>query len=247
MLTVTYAQLKAVAPLGNATTIDAIASRSGEVFAKYGLTSLNRVWGFLSVVVEETGGLRVLSEDLNYTAQRAADVWPTRFHGAVEAVPYAHNPKLLADRVYGGRMGNTGPDDGWNFRGQGLLQITGRDNFALLERLTGLPVLAQPGIVTDPAHLLECAVALFVQYPGILEFCDKGDWHAVWALVGSGRATGPLINLAAHEAALKVVQRGVPVLVDVAPVAVKATTWGWVIVAAAALVAAGVAAWVYLR
>ena len=218
---VTAAQLHAAAPNGDPNIIAAVAGASGAVFAKYGLDNRNRALGFLSTALEETGGFRVLSENLNYSAERAAEVWPSRFPTAEAAFAVAHNPRALANRVYGGRMGNVGPDDGWRYRGQGLIQITGRNNFARLEGLTGLPLVAHPEFATDPAHLLEVSVALFVEYPGILAYCDAANWRAVWALVGSGRADGSVINLAAHQDALARLQKAIPALVETpAPVAV---------------------------
>jgi putative chitinase len=209
MSLITADQLRKAAPSANPKIVDAIASQADVVFTKYNLTTLARVWGFLSVTLEETGGLRVLTEGLNYSAARAHQVFPVIFPTVQSAAPYANNPEAFANKVYGGRMGNVNPGDGWRYRGQGLIQITGHDNFALLEKLTGLPLLANPDLVTSPEHMLECAVALFARYKGILDYADKGNWHAVWALVGSGRATGQVINLGNHEAALAKVQAAI--------------------------------------
>jgi putative chitinase len=100
-------------------------------------------------------------------------------------------------------MGNINSGDGWLYRGQGLIQITGYDNFAMLQHITGLPLLTDPELVTSPDHMLECSLALFTRYPNILHYADIGNYHAVWALVGSGRATGQIINLPNHEEALR--------------------------------------------
>ena len=209
MSLITADQLRKAAPSANPKIVDAIASHADDVFTRYGLTTLARVWGFMSVTLEETGGLRVLTEGLNYSAARAHQVFPLMFPTVQAAAPYANNPEAFANKVYGGRMGNVNPGDGWRYRGQGLIQITGHDNFALLESLTKLPLLAHPEMVTSPDHMLECAVALFARYKGIFDYADKGNWHAVWALVGSGRATGQVINLGNHEAALAKVQAAI--------------------------------------
>lgn len=222
-LAVTSAQLRAAAPSGDPKIIDAIAASSGAVFAQRGLTNLNRVLGFLSTALEESG-FRTLSENLNYSASRAHEVWPSRFPTVASAAPYAGKPEALANRAYGGRMGNVGPDDGWRFRGQGLIQITGRENFAALAKTTGLPLLEHPELATDPAHMLEVSVAQFVRYVGILGFCDTENFHAVWALVGTGRSTGAVINLPAHEAALAALRKAIPALVEAAPVIAQAQT-----------------------
>ena len=215
MLTVTIDQLTRAAPTGDPKIISAIAATSGAVFAKYALTSRNRVLGFLSTCLEESQ-FRTLSENLNYSAERAHEVFPREFPTVASAEPYAYNPQAFADKVYGGRLGNVGPNAGWLFRGQGLDQITGEANFRLLARLTGLDLVNHPELVTSPENMLGCAAALFINYPGILSYCDRGAWTYVWALVGTGRATGSVINLAAHEAALAALQKAIPALIQVA-------------------------------
>ena len=214
MLIVTAEQLRAAAPSGDPVVIKAIADASGAVFAKYALNNRERVLGFLSTALEESG-FKTLSEDLVYSAQRAYEVWPGIFKSVAGAEPFAHNPQALANRVYGGgRMGNNDPGDGFKYRGQGLIQCTGKNNFALLEKITGLPFVAHPEMATAPEHLLEASVALFVQYPGILAHCDAANWRAVWAQVGTGKATGSVINLANHQDALARLSRALPAILD---------------------------------
>lgn len=84
---------------------------------------------FISEIATETGGLRDLEENLNYSAKRLRQVWPSRFPNSAIANNYAHNPRDLANYVYGKRLGNHQPDDGWRYRGSGMLQTTGRFNF----------------------------------------------------------------------------------------------------------------------
>ena len=208
----TREHLRRAAPDGHPDILDAIAAHADAVFTKAQLTTPLRLCGFLGVALEETGGLRSLVESLKYSAERAHEVFPSIFPTAAAAAPFVVNEPTFAEKIYGHRMGNAQPGDGWRFRGQGLIQITGRDNFALLQQLTGLPLLAHPELVVQPEHMLECAVALFVRYPNILSYCDEGHYHAVWALVGSGRATGRIINLPAHEAALAAVMAAIPAL-----------------------------------
>ena len=78
----------------------------------------------------ETGArFAPVEENLNYSAKRLTEVWPSRFRTFATATPYANSPQKLANKVYGGRMGNIGPDDGWRYRGRGFVQITGLDNY----------------------------------------------------------------------------------------------------------------------
>ena len=76
-----------------------------------------------------------LSENVNYThADRIAAVWPTKFACAEAAASYCHAPERLANFVYAGKLGNgnTASGDGWRFRGRGLIQITGREEYSEL-------------------------------------------------------------------------------------------------------------------
>src|SRR6185436_8429416 len=72
----------------------------------------------------ESGGLANQIESLNYSAERLPKVWPSRFKptGPLDPADFAHNQEKLGNEVYGGRMGNTGPNDGFTYRGRGLLQ-----------------------------------------------------------------------------------------------------------------------------
>ncbi|MGX9981993.1 glycoside hydrolase family 19 protein [Methylobacterium fujisawaense] len=85
----------------------------------------------LAQVAHESGGFARTEEALSYTAGRLVEVWPSRFPTLAAAQPYARNPKALACKVYGGRLGNASPPslDGWTYRGSGGLGTTGRANF----------------------------------------------------------------------------------------------------------------------
>ena len=114
---------------------------------------------FVSQVLHESGGLRYLAENLNYSAERLCAVWPKRFPNADRARPYARNPEKLANYVYAGRMGNSEPGDGWKYRGRGLIQITGRSNYELAQELTGMPTLEEPDLLTTPGPAMLSALA----------------------------------------------------------------------------------------
>ena len=106
-------------------------------------------------------------------------VWPSRFPTVASAAPYAHNPRALANKVYNGRMGNReGSDDGWNFRGRGAVQTTGREGYERLARATGLDAVARPDVVNDPAHFLACGVADFIGC-GCLPYARRDDTRGV--------------------------------------------------------------------
>jgi len=77
-------------------------------------------------------------------------VWPKRFANAAVAAPLARNPQALANRVYGLRMGNTAPDDGWRYRGRGVFQLTGKSNYRAASDALGQDFVASPDVVAQP-------------------------------------------------------------------------------------------------
>lgn len=110
----------------------------------------------LATAFHETGGkMAPVEENLNYTATRIKQVWPSRFATVKAAKPYERNPRKLANAVYGGRMGNAGPDDGWRYRGRGLAQITGKTNYAKF------------GLAADPDKALELGAAVKILFDGM--------------------------------------------------------------------------------
>jgi putative chitinase len=166
--------------------VDAIASRSAIVFPKYGLTTPLRQAHFLAQISHEFGGGTIGRESLNYsTAARIAAVWPRRFTPAT-AAPYVHNDRGLADKVYNDRMGNRpGSDDGFDYRGGGPLQLTGRDSYRAIGAIVGLPLEERPELVTAPNYMLEIAAAEFRKL-GCLPFCDRDDVEGVTYHVNGG-------------------------------------------------------------
>lgn len=106
---------------------------------------------FLGNVLHESSGLTRMVEGLFYrTPERLMQVWPRRFRTVESALPYVGNSIALAEKVYGGRMGNTSPGDGYAYRGSGAIMVTGKDNFAALEAITGLPLVRFPDMLRRP-------------------------------------------------------------------------------------------------
>ena len=141
-------------------------AQADEFLASYGINdNALRVAHFMAQVLHESGGLCIIQESLNYSAKRMMQVWPKRFPTIESAQPYANNPQLLANNVYGARMGNAGPDDGWKYIGRGLLQITGRDSYEKFGQRLGIDLVGQPMLAADPQWSLKIAAE---------EWCDKG-------------------------------------------------------------------------
>ncbi|CAN7467158.1 glycoside hydrolase family 19 protein [Mesorhizobium caraganae] len=129
--------------------------------------------------------MRTLEENLSYSAKRMTEVWSKRYPTIASAKPYANNPAMLAEKVYGGRLGNNKPGDGWAFRGSGILQTTGRDNFEEIENDTGVPVVSQPDLLrTFPGALK--AATIFWKNRNINARADRNDATGVCKAVNGG-------------------------------------------------------------
>lgn len=113
---------------------------------------------FLAQILHESGNLEHLVENLNYRPETLMRVWPTRFPGMAKAMQYAYDDEKLATEVYGGRLGNNWEGDGFKYRGRGLIQVTGKANYALLESLTKQPLVDFPVMLEDPETALECSL-----------------------------------------------------------------------------------------
>jgi putative chitinase len=115
---------------------------------------------FVGQILHESAMLERLEEDLNYSAGRMLQVWPRRFPGGLaEAQLYAFRPIELANKVYGGRMGNNQPGDGWLHRGRGLIMLTGKANYQAVQGITGIPIADNPDMLTEPDIAMQVAIA----------------------------------------------------------------------------------------
>lgn len=163
-----------------------IVASAPSVFEKYGIGSTLVVAMMFGQFSHECGAGLEMVENLNYSALGLRKTWPTHFT-ALMADRYAHNPRMIADIAYGGRMGNAPPpsDDGWNYRGRGLSQCTGRDGYEALAEKTGLDILANPGLLSEPATALECGVADFI-ICGCLAPAKDGDVLGVTKKLNGG-------------------------------------------------------------
>ena len=129
----------------------------------FGITSPNQVANFCAQVGHESMDLNVLEENLNYSGDRLKQVFPKYFRG-VDVQMFHRKPMLIANWVYANRMGNGPPEsgDGWAYRGSGVIQLTGRNNFAAASKYlydNEDVLLSSPNFVReDPETALLCAL-----------------------------------------------------------------------------------------
>jgi putative chitinase len=133
MSLITVDQLRAMIPSNK--EIDAWCEELNKALPKYDITTDQRIAGFISQCAHESMDFNAMSENLNYREETLNKVFPRYFGpGKRNAAEYAKNPEKIANYVYmdefrTSKLGNTQPGDGWRFRGRGLKQLTGRDNY----------------------------------------------------------------------------------------------------------------------
>lgn len=168
MIQITLDQVLHLAPNCHPIYLKAFAENA-DVLGTFGiLESPLRLCHFMAQVCHESQGLTRLEENLNYSSSRLTVVWPSRFlpKGTLSTADYAHNPAALANEVYGGRMGNTDPGDGYRYRGQGMIQITGRSMYQsitdiLTPHFPWVDLVKNPAATTSPDLCLAVAAAFW--------------------------------------------------------------------------------------
>jgi putative chitinase len=184
---VTAARVRQLCPFARAEIVAALVD-AAPALAAAGITTPGRAAHFLAQMAHETGHLGRLEENLSYTAARLVVVWPSRFPTVAAAKPYAANPRALANKVYGGRLGNRLPDDGWTFRGSGGFCTTGRDNY----RQVGHE--ATPEALREPGPAIASALTYWTAR-GCNALADRDDVEAL-----SRRINGGTIGLPERQA-----------------------------------------------
>jgi putative chitinase len=122
-----------------------------QVCEKYEINTALRIAGFLSQCGHESGGFRYTVENFNYSAARLLMVFPHYFN-ANSAKNYEYKPEKIANRVYANRMGNEdeASGDGWQYRGRGLIQLTGKDSYAAFSMAADNNSLVEPDLLEQP-------------------------------------------------------------------------------------------------
>lgn len=127
---ITGSLLQSIAPSLNADRANSLADSLNKITEVYGMNTVEILPAFIAQLAHESMEFKAKVENLNYSAEAILKTWPKRFKTIEEAQPFARNPQALANKVYNGRMGNApDSDDGWNFRGSGFIQMTGKEAF----------------------------------------------------------------------------------------------------------------------
>ena len=155
-------------------------------------TTPRRVAAWLATLAHESARFTRLVENLNYSAEGLAATWPARYADMTGqpnalAQSIARKPATIASLTYANRMGN-GPSetgDGWIYRGRGLIQITGRDNYDRSGDALGLDLILNPERLEEPYYAALSAAEWWHRH-GCNQLADTGDMAAVTRRVNGG-------------------------------------------------------------
>jgi putative chitinase len=184
MLTLT--QLKSIFPRAQMADLNAFVSFGEDALKSSGiLDGVTRLQYFLAQLGHESNGLTNREENLNYSATRLMEIWPGRFPTMEIAEQYDRNPEKLANFVYGGRLGNVNPGDGYRYRGRGYIQLTGRETYREIGRIAGLDLEAHPELASKPENAVKIACAYWT-WKGLNAACDVADFTGVTKKINGG-------------------------------------------------------------
>ena len=129
---------------------------------------------FFAQTSHETGGYKLFTENLNYSAQGLQGIFGKYFPGNLEE-SYARQPEKIASRVYASRMGNgdEASKDGWKFRGRGALQLTGKANYEAFAKYLNKPEIMENPDLVATTYSFESAMFFFDKNK-LWSICDQG-------------------------------------------------------------------------
>jgi putative chitinase len=173
---------------------DSVIAMIPEVASKFEINTPLRLAHFLAQCGHESGGFKLTKENLNYSAKGLNGIFKKYFPTLESAVPYERKPEKIANKVYGGRMGNgaEASGEGWKFHGRGFIQLTGKDNYTAFTKSIGEDCIANPDLVASKYAL--ASAAWFFSKNGLHKMADGGATDAVVTSI-TKRVNGGTIGL----------------------------------------------------
>jgi putative chitinase len=156
-----------------------------ETFVKYDISTPVRQACFIGQCAHESGNFKTLQENLNYSAEGLMKTWPSRFPTKEIADQYARNPAKIAGKVYNGRLGNTSEEEASKYLGRGLIQLTGKENYANCGSGIGVDLLSDPTLLLDPRYAALSA-GWFWNKKGLNSLADASDLETMTKRINGG-------------------------------------------------------------
>jgi putative chitinase len=162
--------------IGNNPNLDGWYEALSSVLPEYEIDSPHRVAAFIAQCTHESGGFKRLKENLNYRWESLRKVFPKYFPTDELAQEYAHKQEQIANRVYGGRMGNgdESSGDGFRYCGRGLIQLTGKNNYTKFAESIDMAVEEVPALLETFEGAVKSA-CWFWKTNNLNQYADAGD------------------------------------------------------------------------
>jgi len=154
------------------------------VFAKYEINTPQRQSSFIGQCLHESGNFKFLQENLNYKPERLMAIFPSRFP-TLDFAKQFDTPEKIANKVYGGRMGNLDDGDGWKYHGRGLIQLTGKDNYKAFSDATGVDAINNPDLLLQPEYACLSA-GWFWNKRNLNSLADNEDYKTMTQRINGG-------------------------------------------------------------
>jgi putative chitinase len=148
-------------------------------------SNIKRQAAFIAQCGHESGSFTVLTENLNYSAEGLYNTFSKYFASIQAAKPFERQPEKIANKVYGGRMGNNTTGEGWKFRGRGFIQLTGKENYTKCGKSIGVDLVANPDYVSTIEGAIKSAL-WFWNSNGLNVFADKEDLVGMTKKINGG-------------------------------------------------------------
>jgi len=173
---------------------DSVIAMIPDTAAKFEINTPLRLAHFLAQCGHESGGFKLTQENLNYSAKGLNGIFKKYFPTLESAASYERKPEKIANKVYGGRMGNgaEASGEGWKFHGRGFIQLTGKDNYTAFTKSIGEDCIANPDLVASKYAL--ASAAWFFSKNGLHKMADGGASDAVVTSI-TKRVNGGTIGL----------------------------------------------------
>jgi putative chitinase len=163
-----------------------LSSMLNDACDRYGVTNMDEFDEFLANLLQESGECSHKTENMNYKAATLISVWPNRFNWN-NAPQYARQPEKLANFVYGGRMGNNQPGDGWRFRGGGYIGLTGREVYSKYAAYIGKEIGITADLVrSNDYYALDSAFWFFYVMKGLKDESIRDEWIGIVRSINGG-------------------------------------------------------------
>lgn len=168
--------------------VDQYLDALNDCCAKYNINTYLRMANFLAQVCHESSNFRAVSENLNYSASALRKVFGKYFNDDTIAEDYARQPEKIANRVYANRMGNNdeASGDGWAYRGRGLMQLTGKNNYLHFSNAYGADVVAQPELVAETPELCVAVAGWYWDTNRLNRLADEDDIKKITKKINGG-------------------------------------------------------------